>query len=124
MAMWEGPLVGLHVWPHHGPSYLSRSSKEAGSLAALSEAKKSNRYKGSTPLFHFVPICAETLGAWGPRAIAFLNKVGEKIRETSGEPRSTSFLFQRLSVAITRGNAASILGTYPAAPPLEEVSLL
>jgi len=33
------------------------------------------------------------------------------IAVAAGEPRSTQFLFQRLSIAIQRGNAASVLGT-------------
>jgi len=38
-----------------------------------------------------------------------------------GEPRSSSFLLQRLSIAIQRGNAASILATHPKSRGLDEI---
>ena len=38
-------------------------------------------------------------------------EVGRRMAEVSKEPRSTTFLRQRLSVAVQRGNAVCILGT-------------
>jgi len=37
--------------------------------------------------------------------------IGRRIAVAAGEPQSTQFLFQRLSIAIQRGNAASVVGT-------------
>jgi hypothetical protein len=39
----------------------------------------------------------------------------------TGEKRSTSFLIQRVSIAVQRGNVASILGTLPQGKELEEI---
>ena len=39
----------------------------------------------------------------------------------SGEPRSKAFLVQRISIAVQRGNVASILGTLPQGKELEEI---
>jgi hypothetical protein len=39
------------------------------------------------------------------------NEIGEKIHNITNESRSTSSLIQRISIAVQRGNAASILGT-------------
>ena len=42
--------------------------------------------------------------------MAFLKDLGRRVAQTT-EERSTTFLLQRLSVAVQRGNAASVLGT-------------
>ena len=41
----------------------------------------------------------------------FLEELGRRIRRVSGEVNSTTFLRQRLSIAMQRENAASVLGT-------------
>ena len=38
-------------------------------------------------------------------------ELGRRIAAAKNDPRSTYFLRQRLSIAIQRGNAASVLGT-------------
>ena len=38
-------------------------------------------------------------------------ELGRHMRRVSGEVDSTVFLLQRLSIAVQRGNAASVLGT-------------
>ena len=50
----------------------------------------------------------ESLGALGEEAATFFRDIGRRIAVATGEPRSTQFLFQRLSIAIQRGNAASV----------------
>ena len=39
-----------------------------------------------------------------------MREVGRRIALETGEPRSTDFLLQRLSVAVQRGNCASVWG--------------
>ena len=42
----------------------------------------------------------------------FLKELGHRLRQVvSGEANSFAYLTQRLSVAVLRGNAASVLGT-------------
>ena len=41
----------------------------------------------------------------------FLEELGPRIKLITGETRSTVFLLQCLSVAVQRGNAASVLGS-------------
>jgi hypothetical protein len=65
----------------------------------------------------FVPVAIETLGSWGQAGLAFVNEVGRRISAVSGDKRATSFLKQRLAMAVQRGNAAAVLGTLPAAVP-------
>ena len=41
----------------------------------------------------------------------FVQELGQRLGRVTGEVRSTNFLIQRLSVAVQRGNSASVLGT-------------
>jgi len=58
-----------------------------------------------------VPVAVETMGALGEEVTDFIHQLGKRITSVTGERRATEFLLQRLSVAIQRGNAASVLGT-------------
>ena len=45
------------------------------------------------------------------KATEFLKELGHRLRQVSGEANSYAYLTQRLSVAVQRGNAASVLWT-------------
>ena len=53
----------------------------------------------------------ETTGVFGSRTTQFLKELGQRLRQVSGEANSYAYFTQRLSVAVQRGNAASVLGT-------------
>jgi len=93
-------------------SHVHQSSVTAGSAAAASEAIKRAKYASLTTAHEFVPVVIETLGTWGPAGSSFINEVGKRITAKTGDRRSTVFLRQRLSLAVQRGNAVSILGTF------------
>ena len=59
----------------------------------------------------FIPVAIETTGVFGPRTTEFLKELGCRLRQVFGEANSSAYLTQRLSVAVQRGNAASVLGT-------------
>ena len=46
------------------------------------------------------------------KAKNFFTDLGKQIELKSGEPRATEFLFQSISIAIQKGNALSIMGTF------------
>jgi hypothetical protein len=54
----------------------------------------------------------------------FIDFIGAKLIIESGDYRAKFSLSQRISLAIQRGNATTILGTLPYATPLEEVHFL
>eukprot|EP00731_Ephydatia_muelleri_P000326 Em0001g326a len=56
-------------------------------------------------------VAIETSGVFGPKTTEFLKELGHRLRQVSGEANSFAYLTQRLSVAVQRGNAASVLGT-------------
>ena len=72
-----------------------------------------------------MPIAVETLGALGEEAVAFISDLGlYRIAATTGEPCSSAFLFQRLSVAVQRGNAASVTATFRPSAKLDDIFYL
>ena len=91
-------------------SYRAQATSEAGRVAESVEDRKAEKYRGLQASHSFTPVAIETLGAIGPRSMLFLRDLGRRIALESGEPRSTDYLLQRLSVAVQRGNAASVRG--------------
>ena len=71
-----------------------------------------------------MPVAVETMGSWGQIGLKFVKDLGSRIADVTGEKQSTSLLFQSLSMAIQRGNAASISGTIPNVKSLHELFLL
>ena len=63
----------------------------------------------------------ETFGSWGSDGRRLIKAIGKRITEATGEVRSTSFLFQRISIAIRRGNSSCVVGTVPHTEGLDEI---
>ena len=79
-----------------------------GEVAARAEGKEAKYI--SLPAGHqFVPMAVETMGAMGPRTLLFLKELGKRMRAQTGEARLADYLLQRLSAAVQRGNAISIM---------------
>ena len=101
-------------------TYVKRSAKSAGSAAVLREKEKTDLYLDLTN-YLFIPVVVETYGAWGPQGLKLIKDIGRKIRDVTGEKRSTFFLSQSISIAIQKGNAACLMGTVPNSEGLEGV---
>jgi hypothetical protein len=97
------------------PSHLNHSSQAAGSAAERAEVLKQTKYAElvASGDFLFAPIAIETLGAWGPSALSICAEIGGRIAALTGDLRSFAFLKQRLGIAVQRGNAAAVIGTFP-----------
>jgi hypothetical protein len=72
----------------------------------------------------FKGLAFETLGPWCKETIDFINVIGDRLIAESGDSKSKKFLFERISLAIQRGNAASIRGTFPDSAILSEIFVL
>ena len=94
----------------YAPSYASQATFAAGEVAALAEQRKSTKYDALPVTHSFTPIAIETSGAVGPRSLLFLKELGRRMREQTGDKLAFSYLMQRLSVAVQRGNSAAIMG--------------
>ncbi|XP_055329947.1 uncharacterized protein LOC129582458 [Paramacrobiotus metropolitanus] len=105
-------------------SHVKSTSTKAGAAAILAEEKKSRTYLYLNGRYIFAPIAFETMGSWGPSAIALIKELGKRLRDHTGEKRSHEFLRQRLSLEIQRGNAASVMGTMGEAEKLNELWML
>ena len=92
-------------------SYTALATREVGAVAAQAEEKKATKYSHLVFNHIFTPVAIETSGAMGPETRVFLKELGHCLRLATGEAKSKSFLLQRLSVAIQRGNAAANKGT-------------
>ena len=94
-------------------SHVSNAASQAGLPGIAAETKKKKKYSclGNDKIF--VPIALETLGSWGPEANNFITKVGRRLHLATGDPRSVSFLRQKISIAVQRGNAMCISGSLP-----------
>ena len=102
------------------PSHSSLASGEAGAVAAQAEVKKYSKYCHLDSSYTFVPVAIETSGAMQPRSTEFLKELGYRLRQATGEVKASMYLLQRLSVAIQRGNSASVLGTISLSDAFED----
>jgi len=53
----------------------------------------------------FYPFAMETAGTWHEMAIELTQEIGRRITTITEDTRETTFLFQRLSMALKRGHA-------------------
>ena len=93
------------------PSYVDIAATAAGSVAALAEERKINKYSHLSPSYFFTPLSIETMGAVGPKSRHFLKELGTRIVNRTGDPHSYNYLMQCLSVAIQKSNMVSVLGS-------------
>jgi len=64
-----------------------------------------------SPPLTVIPVVVETLGAWGREAALSVGEIWRRQGVAMGDPRAGMFLRQRISVAVQRGNAISVMGT-------------
>ena len=94
-------------------SHLSSTTVLAGAAAASAAKLKHRKYEELSKVHVFVPVAVETLGAWDQEGLDWVIEIGRRITKVTGDGRETFFLLQRISMAVQKGNAASIRGTLP-----------
>lgn len=115
--MWDATCVDTLC-----DSYVKSTKNKAGSAAEIAAKKKHNKYKAlKEKNFLIIPFAVETMGPWCKEAIAFTDKLGDLMTLATGESRSKEFFKKNISIAIQRGNAASIMGSYPPRDRFNEV---
>ena len=83
----------------------------AGSAAEHAADAKIQKYAQLAATHQFVPIALETLGPINAEGLALLSKLGGRCIAAASDPRERTFLFQRLSIAVQRGNVACFTGS-------------
>jgi hypothetical protein len=95
--------------------YVFKTSEVSGFAAEMAIISSNYIFKG---------LAFETLGPWCKETIDFINVIENRLIAESGDSKSKKFLFERISLAIQRGNAASIRGTFPDSALLSEIFAL
>ena len=70
-------------------SYVELAAQEAGSAAELAATRKLAKYSALGAQYDFQPVAVETLGPLNESACEFLNNLGLKISDITGDNRST-----------------------------------
>jgi len=93
-----------------GPLYKD-SARQAGFAATKAEAAKYQKYHDLQSNYHLQPVAIETTGVllYGKSTAPFLSGLAKRLVDVSGDPGECQWLHQHLSLAVVKGNAASIL---------------
>ncbi|GAU90327.1 hypothetical protein RvY_02758 [Ramazzottius varieornatus] len=102
-------------------TYLRRSAGQLGYAANKAEELKRHKYRELDGRYLFCPVAFETFGPCGNEASSLIQQIGKRIAEAAAETRPLSFVKQKLSIDIQRGNAASVFGTFSSHKGLEEI---
>jgi hypothetical protein len=100
-----------------GDSYVLKTSEVSGFAAEMACKRKHSKYSSIiSSNYIFKGLAFETLGSWWKETVDIINVIGNRLIAESGDLKSKKILFERISLAIQRGNAASIRGTFPQRP--------
>ena len=92
-------------------SLANESAIEPGFSSKRAEERKVAKYSSLGDRYVFTPVAIETSGVYGPATSRFLEDLGRRIARRNNDNREISWLFQRLSVAIVRGNHLSLVAS-------------
>ena len=90
---------------------VNNTAVDAGHAASKAESNKRAKYPELVRRYRFEPVAIETSGVFGPSSKNIIYEIGKRITEKSGDKRETLWLKQRLSIAVQRGNALSIISS-------------
>ena len=93
-------------------SYLPDTSQTVGAAAERAASRKHEKYLPLSSTHVFIPLAFETMGPINDEGRDFLSELGRKTSMITGDPRETSFLFQRISLTIQRFNSIAFRGTF------------
>ena len=87
-------------------------------MTACAAAEKAAIYKTTKNVAlaatdFFVPVAIETSCAWCPQSAEFIEDLERRITTITNESLETTYLYQRMSVTIQRGNAVAFRKHFP-----------
>jgi len=77
----------------------------------MTAQNKIDKYSKLASTHIFYPFTIETTGTWHEMAIELAQEIGRHITTITEDTRETAFIFERLSMALQRGNAVSFHNT-------------
>ena len=89
----------------------NNNNSTPGAAADQAAQRKISKYASLASTHIFCPIATETAGTWNAMAIELVHEIGRRITVITEDSRETTFLFQRLSIALQQGNAVSCQNT-------------
>jgi len=98
----------------YADSHLADTATTAGAAADKAASNKVAKYRQIAYSHIFVPVAIESAGTWNHQAVELVQELGRCHRMTAvtEDIRETTYLFQRMSVALQRGNAVSFRSTF------------
>ena len=112
--------LGANLWRGTSTCQIHTPSPTYKTPHAVQEPQPIKRLPISPPsivilrVHLFFPVAIETAGTWNQMAVELVQEIGRRITLVTEDSRETVFLFQRLSIALQRGNAVSFLSTFTA----------
>jgi len=100
---WDVTIPGTYA-----ESHIADTVSTPGAAAHQAAQHKITTYSKLASTHHFYPIVIETAGALDDMAIELVQEIGRRTTVITQDTRETVFLFQRLSIALHRGNAVSV----------------
>ena len=101
--VWDATVTDTYA-----ASNIFESAIRVGSAALKAEENKRAKYSQLSTTYLFEPLAFETSGVCGKSTNSVINELGSRLCDASGDPREASWLRQRISVAILRGNVTCI----------------
>lgn len=95
-----------------------------GAIAAKAEEEKRKKYEFLGNGYEIIPVVVESTGVWGKSALEFTKLIGKRIRLKTGEERATTFIRQRMSIEVQRGNAQMAYANLLSDASLHELDML
>jgi len=92
--------------------HLPATSLAAGTAAEKAASLKTNKYEDLQTTHLFLPIAIETSGCFNKTGLEFITELGDRLKLVTGDKLELTYLFQRLSIAIQRGNELCFNGTF------------
>jgi hypothetical protein len=111
---WDGKCLtwDVTVSDTFAASHLPKTSQVAGGAAEEANERKCLKYANIMLTHDFYAIACETMGPINESGLSLLKELGRKLKKVTGDPRECTFLLQRLSIIIQRGNAMAFSGSF------------
>jgi len=106
------PMVwDVTVSDTYAESHIGSTATKPGAAAKKTAQNKIDKYSKLASIHIFYPFAIETAGTWHEVATELTQVIGRRITTITEDTRETTLLFQRLSMALQRGNAVSFHNT-------------
>ena len=93
-------------------SHLSSTAAEQGAAGRQAADNKTAKYQGLEKTQIFFPVAIDTAGSWGQQSTELVQEIGRHTTVITEDSRETTFLFQRLSIALQTEMRSHSISTF------------